>query len=110
MVGRFVPAGIALAMVPLYVRVLGTASFGHYALYASLALVVANACGAWVTQPLLRYTALRPAMEATVRWYVAQGLVTRPLPRLVAEARQAPAEPLDSLFEPPPGRERETSL
>jgi dihydroflavonol-4-reductase len=58
----------------------------------------------------LRYTALRPAMEATVRWYVAQGLVVRPLPRLTAEARQTTAGPLDSLFEPPPDRERETSL
>jgi dihydroflavonol-4-reductase len=33
----------------------------------------------------LRYTNLRAAMEATVHWYVRQGLVTRPLPRLVAE-------------------------
>jgi dihydroflavonol-4-reductase len=29
----------------------------------------------------LRYTNLRAAMEATVHWYVQQGLVTRPLPR-----------------------------
>jgi dihydroflavonol-4-reductase len=56
----------------------------------------------------LRYTPLRPAMEATVRWYVDNGLVTRPLPRL-SEARQAPAESAPSLFEPQPGREREPS-
>src|ERR687893_1712854 len=30
----------------------------------------------------LRYTPVLQAMEATVRWYVAHGLVTRPLPRL----------------------------
>jgi dihydroflavonol-4-reductase len=57
----------------------------------------------------LRYTPLRQALEATVRWYVAQGLVTRPLPRLSAEPPPAPAEQPDSLFEPPPGREREPS-
>jgi dihydroflavonol-4-reductase len=59
----------------------------------------------------LRYTPLRPAMEATVRWYVAQGLVTRQLPRLAAEAHQpaVAAEAPRSLFEPPPDRERETS-
>jgi dihydroflavonol-4-reductase len=56
----------------------------------------------------LRYTPLREALEATVRWYVAQRLVTRPLPRLTAEARQGPAEPTGSLFEPS-GREREPS-
>jgi dihydroflavonol-4-reductase len=33
----------------------------------------------------LRYTPLREAMEATVRWYVEQGLVTRRLPRLDGE-------------------------
>jgi dihydroflavonol-4-reductase len=33
----------------------------------------------------LRYTPLRAAMEATVRWYVEQGLVTRRLPRLDGE-------------------------
>jgi dihydroflavonol-4-reductase len=33
----------------------------------------------------LRYTPLREAMEATVRWYVEQGLVTRRLPRLEGE-------------------------
>jgi dihydroflavonol-4-reductase len=33
----------------------------------------------------LRYTPLRDAMEATVRWYVEQGLVTRRLPRLEGE-------------------------
>jgi dihydroflavonol-4-reductase len=53
----------------------------------------------------LRYTPVRQALEATVRWYVAQGLVTRPLPRV---AQPAPAEPAGSLFEPP-GREREPS-
>ncbi len=30
----------------------------------------------------VRYTPLRAALEATVRWYVAQGLVRRPLPGL----------------------------
>jgi hypothetical protein len=30
----------------------------------------------------LRYTPLREAMEATVRWYRQEGLVTRRLPRL----------------------------
>jgi dihydroflavonol-4-reductase len=33
----------------------------------------------------LRYTPLRTAMEATVRWYVEQGLVTRRLPKLDGE-------------------------
>jgi dihydroflavonol-4-reductase len=33
----------------------------------------------------LRYTPLREAMEATVRWYLEQGLVTRRLPRLDGE-------------------------
>jgi dihydroflavonol-4-reductase len=33
----------------------------------------------------LRYTPLREAMEATVRWYLEQGLITRRLPRLEAE-------------------------
>lgn len=63
----------------------------------------------------LRYTPLRQAMEETVRWYVRQGLVQRPLPRLAAEASgtagpsEEPAEPTNSLFEPPTGRERERS-
>jgi dihydroflavonol-4-reductase len=64
----------------------------------------------------LRYTPLRQAMEATVRWYLRQGLVQRPLPRFAAEAAEAPQpesseEPPDpnSLFEPPSGRERERS-
>ncbi len=33
----------------------------------------------------LRYTPLRTAMEATVRWYVDRGLVTRRLPRMGGE-------------------------
>ena len=60
----------------------------------------------------LRYTPLRQAMEATVRWYVSQGLVQRPLPKLAAETPEAPEEPpepTNSLFEPPSGRERERS-
>jgi dihydroflavonol-4-reductase len=60
----------------------------------------------------LRYTPIRQALEATVRWYVDRGLVVRPLPRLTGDAPQAPEEPDDpagSLFEPPPGREREPS-
>jgi dihydroflavonol-4-reductase len=62
----------------------------------------------------LRYTPLRQAMEATVRWYVQQGLVKRPLPRFAAEAAappEPPAEPPEpnSLFEPPSGRDRERS-
>jgi dihydroflavonol-4-reductase len=52
----------------------------------------------------LRYTPLRVAMEATVRWYVQHGLVTRPLPRLASERREGWAE--GSLFEPAE-RERE---
>jgi dihydroflavonol-4-reductase len=58
----------------------------------------------------LRYTPIRQAMEETVRWYVEQGLVRRPLPRLAGEAPEppAPAERTgSSLFEPPSGRERE---
>lgn len=63
----------------------------------------------------LHYTPLRQALEATVRWYVQQGLVTRKLPKIAAEApaapEPAPAEPPDgpgaSLFEPPPGPQRE---
>ena len=63
----------------------------------------------------LRYTPLRPALEATVRWYVQQGLVVRPLPRLAGEAAPGarpappPGEAPASLFEPPPDRERERS-
>jgi hypothetical protein len=63
----------------------------------------------------LRYTPLRQAMEATVRWYVQQGLVQRPLPKFAAEAAAPPeppaepAEPTNSLFEPPSGRDRERS-
>jgi dihydroflavonol-4-reductase len=33
----------------------------------------------------LRYTNLRAAMEATVHWYVQQGLVNRPLPRFTGQ-------------------------
>jgi dihydroflavonol-4-reductase len=67
----------------------------------------------------LRYTPLRQALEATVRWYVSQGLVRRPLPRFTGEAQPPPAAPAPgtgggngssgSLFEPPSGRERERS-
>ena len=63
----------------------------------------------------LRYTPLRRAMEETVRWYVEQGLVHRPLPKFTATAAEAPEpsekppEPTTSLFEPPTGRERERS-
>jgi dihydroflavonol-4-reductase len=57
----------------------------------------------------LRYTPLREAMETTVRWYVDQRLVTRPLPRLSAEAQHRPVDRSGSLLEPPPGREREPS-
>jgi dihydroflavonol-4-reductase len=58
----------------------------------------------------LRYTPIRNALEATVRWYVEKGLVVRPLPRLAGEAPNvpAPADPAASLFDPP-GREREPS-
>jgi dihydroflavonol-4-reductase len=47
----------------------------------------------------LRYTPPRTALEATVRWYVRQGLVTRPLPRLAREDLQERAG--ESPFEPP---------
>jgi dihydroflavonol-4-reductase len=49
----------------------------------------------------LRYTNLRAAMEATVRWYVQQGLVTRPLPRFTGEWAPSPAQPAGraSLFD-----------
>ena len=59
----------------------------------------------------LRYTPIRQALEATVRWYVEQGLVMRPLPRLSggAAAQAMPPDAAGSLFEPPSGRERERS-
>jgi dihydroflavonol-4-reductase len=59
----------------------------------------------------LRYTPIRQALENTVRWYVEQGLVVRPLPRLTGGGppQGPPAEPAGSLFEPPSGRERERS-
>ncbi|HEV2920460.1 MAG TPA: hypothetical protein VG673_14625, partial [Actinomycetota bacterium] len=60
----------------------------------------------------LRYTPLRQALEATVRWYVDQGLVLRPLPRIGGDRPEGPehrGEPAGSLFEPPSGREREPS-
>jgi dihydroflavonol-4-reductase len=60
----------------------------------------------------LRYTPLRQALEATVRWYVHQGLVLRPLPRIPGDRQEGaaqPSEPGGSLFEPPSGREREPS-
>jgi len=62
----------------------------------------------------LRYTPVRQALEATVRWYVQQGLVVRPLPKLAGEApaasaaSEAPDEPSSS-SEPPAGRQREWS-
>jgi dihydroflavonol-4-reductase len=43
----------------------------------------------------LRYTPLRQAMEATVRWYVDQGLVTRPLPALTPAGVPGAAWPWD---------------
>jgi len=57
----------------------------------------------------VRYTPIRQALEATVRWYVEQGLIVRPLPRLTGggPSKAAPPEPDGSLFEPPTGRERE---
>jgi hypothetical protein len=57
----------------------------------------------------VRYTPIRQALEATVRWYVEQGLIVRPLPRLTGGGppQAAPPEPDGSLFEPPTGRERE---
>jgi dihydroflavonol-4-reductase len=57
----------------------------------------------------LRYTPIRQALEATVRWYVDKGLVARPLPKFAGDAARAQAEPAGSLFEPPSGREREPS-
>jgi dihydroflavonol-4-reductase len=54
----------------------------------------------------LRYTPLRDALEATVRWYLAQRLVTRPLPRLAGEHGGVDNGPAGSLFQPP-DRERE---
>jgi dihydroflavonol-4-reductase len=64
----------------------------------------------------LHYTPVRQALEATVRWYVRQGLVTRTLPRIAAESPapepappETPEGPGASLFEPPPGRQRERS-
>jgi dihydroflavonol-4-reductase len=41
----------------------------------------------------LRYTNLRAAMEATVHWYVQQGLVTRPLPRFSGQWTPSPDRP-----------------
>jgi dihydroflavonol-4-reductase len=65
----------------------------------------------------LHYTPVRQALDATVRWYVQQGLITRQLPRIATEPpvapEPAPPETPDgagaSLFEPPPGRQREWS-
>ena len=60
----------------------------------------------------LRYTPLRQALETTIRWYVDQGLVLRPLPRISGEHREGSErrpEPTGSLFEPPSDREREPS-
>jgi dihydroflavonol-4-reductase len=58
----------------------------------------------------LRYTPIRQALEATVRWYLDTGLVVRPLPRLAGEPPEAPPpEPAGSLFEAPSDRERERS-
>jgi dihydroflavonol-4-reductase len=58
--------------------------------------------GSLATRELgLRYTPLREALEATVRWYVAQRLVTRPLPRLLGEHHEANGEQAGSLFERP---------
>jgi dihydroflavonol-4-reductase len=58
----------------------------------------------------LRYTSLRAAMEATVHWYVQQGLVTRPLPRFSGQRSEPPGRPAGggSLFGPAEGeREQE---
>jgi dihydroflavonol-4-reductase len=43
----------------------------------------------------LRYTPLRRALEVTVRWYVDQGLVTRPLPAIAAATPTAAGPPWD---------------
>jgi dihydroflavonol-4-reductase len=43
----------------------------------------------------LRYTPLPQAMEATVRWYVDQGLVTRPLPAIAPTGPSGGAWPWD---------------
>ena len=43
----------------------------------------------------LRYTPLRQAMETTVRWYVDQGLVTRPLPAIAPAGAPGAAWPWD---------------
>ena len=43
----------------------------------------------------LRYTPLRRALEVTVRWYVDQGLVARPLPAMAAGPPAAAGQPRD---------------
>jgi dihydroflavonol-4-reductase len=44
----------------------------------------------------LRYTNLRAAMEATVHWYVQQGLVNRPLPRFTGQWSENLGQPAEA--------------
>jgi dihydroflavonol-4-reductase len=44
----------------------------------------------------LRYTNLRAAMEATVHWYVQQGLVNRPLPRFTGQWTENLGQPAEA--------------
>ena len=53
----------------------------------------------------LRYTPIRQALEATVRWYVDKGLVARPLPKF-SDAGRAPAGHADAREGPLAGRRR----
>jgi O-antigen/teichoic acid export membrane protein len=52
---RVVPAVLAVASVPVFIRLLGTDRFGRYALYLALALVAGSTAAAWVAQPVLRF-------------------------------------------------------
>jgi dihydroflavonol-4-reductase len=45
----------------------------------------------------LRYTNLRAAMEATVHWYVQQGLVNRPLPRFTGQWSENLGQPAEAV-------------
>ena len=54
--GRAAPAAIGLLSVPVILRLVGAETYGRYALYVSLALLVGNAAASWVSQSVVRYS------------------------------------------------------
>jgi O-antigen/teichoic acid export membrane protein len=53
--GRAIPAALVLLSVPVFVRLLGIGTFGHFVLASSTALMIGNAAAAWLAQAVLRF-------------------------------------------------------